>query len=52
MALSPKEVKRSITEDLKAKSISRSTAAEMLGMGTQTYANLLSQQKFFSRKIK
>lgn len=51
MALLPKEVKQSIVKDLKDKSISRAAAAEMLGMGTQTYANLLSQQKYFSRKM-
>jgi len=51
MALSPKEVKRSVTNDLKSKSISRAIAADILGMGTQTYANLLSQQKYFSRKM-
>lgn len=51
MTLSPKEVKRSVANDLKSKSISRATAAKTLGMGTQTYANLLSQQKYFSRKM-
>lgn len=49
MTLSPKEVKRFVANDLKAKSISRAAAAEQLGMKTQTLANLLSEQKYFSR---
>lgn len=49
MSLSPREVKRYVANDLKARSFSRSTAAELLGMGKQTLSNLLSQQTYFSR---
>lgn len=49
MSLSPREVKRYVANDLKARSLSRATAAELLGMGKQTLSNLLSQQTYFSR---
>lgn len=51
MSLSPKEVKRSVADDLKARSIPRARAAEVLGMGKQTFSNLLSQKTYFSRRM-
>ena len=51
MAATPKEVKTAVKSHLKAKNITREKAAEKLGMGRQALTNLLSQKKFFSRKM-
>ena len=50
MALSAKEMKRSIASDLK-KNLAREEAANLLGMGPQTLSNLLSQPRYFTHKM-
>ena len=51
MSLSPKEVKRAISKDLKSRRISHETAASLLGMGKQTFSNLLYLPKYFTRSM-
>lgn len=51
MALSPKEVKKAISSDLKSRKISHATASSQLGISRQSFSNFLYTPKYFSRAM-
>ena len=51
MALSPKEVKKAISSDLKSREISHATASSLLGISRQSFSNFLYTPKYFSRAM-
>ena len=51
MSLSPKEIKQAISKDLRTRKIPHEKAASLLGMGKQTFSNLLYSPKYFTRQM-
>lgn len=51
MSVTPKEVKKAISYDLKARKYTHAFASSLLGMSRQSFSNLLYTPKYFSRAM-